>query len=223
MQQMRIFMKKALFVTFFHLLFFSSVGFSDPMVGETAPSFIIETPSGKLHFPEDFLGEWTLLFSVPNIKTPVCSLELTKCLEMMQEWKDLHCRPLLVTCHEGLQQQEWLSLTLQRLEEAGEKVLDPTFLLLLPDPEKKIVSTYQMIHPGVSKEKPLRATYLIDPKGKIRFLSFYPMKNGRNFEEIARILAAIQMSDENSKFTTSPDWQKGEDPINCAPCSQGLK
>jgi peroxiredoxin (alkyl hydroperoxide reductase subunit C) len=92
--------------------------------------------------------------------------------------------------------------------------------LLIPDPEKKVATLYGMIHMGVTSEKPIRSVFVIDPQGKIRFIAFYPMKNGRNFEEIARMIAAMQKTDEKGSYVTPPDWKIGDDPANCVPCSQ---
>jgi peroxiredoxin 2/4 len=202
-------------------VFFTSLGFSkEPKLGEMAPVFRVSTARGEISFPEDFLGQWTFLFSVPNIQTTLCTLELMKCLKMTEEWKSLDTQCLLLTCHESANQQQWVETTLEKLSKEGVKIQGEDLLLMIPDPEKKIAHLYGMIQPAITKEKPIRAVYLIDPLGKIRYISLYPMKNARSFEEIARLIAAMQKTDENSAFVTSPDWEKGEAPILCEPCSQ---
>ncbi len=216
-------MKCGFYKLFSIFVLFSSLVFSSELtLGEEAPSFQVGTQQGNRSFPGDFLGEWILLFSVPNLMTTVCTLELAKCLQMTQVWNDLRTRCCLLTCHEGSEQQKWLQTALQNMGPEGAKISQEDLPLLLSDPEKKIANLYGMIHPHVTSEKPIRSVFVIDPCGKIRFVAFYPMKNGRNFEEIARIIAAMQKTDEKSSYVTSPDWKMGESPMVCAPCA-GLK
>jgi len=59
-----------------------------------------------------------------------------------------------------------------------------------------------------SCNKKVRAVFLIDPESKVRALLYYPLSNGRNFQEIKRLLMAMQMSDEH-KVATPADWQPG--------------
>ena len=76
-----------------------------------------------------------------------------------------------------------------------------------------------MLDPKISKEKAIRTVFLIDPKGIVRASFFYPITSGRNFDEVTRLLAAIQLSDKNPKWVTPPSWQEGDDPIQCSACS----
>ena len=41
-----------------------------PLIGDKAPSFEAETTQGKIRFPEDFKGQWVILFSHPSDFTP---------------------------------------------------------------------------------------------------------------------------------------------------------
>ncbi len=211
-------MKLVYFQLFFFMVFLATCGGAKaPTLGENAPAFHVKTAQGEATFPDDFLGGWTLLMSVPNIMTPVCSMELAKCVQMAEQWKDLHIRTLVLTCHESAQQQFWLESVLQKEKKNASEENLP---FLVPDPEKKIAHLYGMIHPFVTNEKPIRALFVIDPVGKIRFVAFYPMKNGRNFEEITRIIAAMQQTDAHGGAVTLPDWKLGDETSICVPCTQ---
>jgi peroxiredoxin (alkyl hydroperoxide reductase subunit C) len=50
---------------------------------------------------------------------------------------------------------------------------------------------------------------------------YYPLSNGRNFDEILRLLIAMQTSDEH-KCATPADWQPGDDVIVPPPGSCGV-
>ena len=52
-----------------------------------------------------------------------------------------------------------------------------------------------MIQPGESTTKAVRAVFVIDPKGIIRTIIYYPLSLGRNFDELYRVLIALQTAD----------------------------
>jgi len=58
-----------------------------------------------------------------------------------------------------------------------------------------------------------RATFLIDPKGRIRYYSIYPREVGRNVCEILRTLAGVQYS-EATGLGVPAGWEPGEPGIN---------
>jgi peroxiredoxin (alkyl hydroperoxide reductase subunit C) len=58
----------------------------------------------------------------------------------------------------------------------------------------------------------VRATFLIDPTGIVRLLSYYPMATGRSLEELLRALAALQETDA-SGLSTPAGWQPGDEGV----------
>jgi len=69
-----------------------------------------------------------------------------------------------------------------------------------------------MMMPGESNTKAVRAVFVIDPKGVIRTIIYYPLSLGRNFDELYRIVIALQAADEFS-IATPADWRPGDDVI----------
>ena len=61
---------------------------------------------------------------------------------------------------------------------------------------------------GNANKENIRAVYIIDPKKVIQTILVYPKNIGRNFEEILRIIDALQLSQEK-KVSTPADWQVG--------------
>jgi peroxiredoxin (alkyl hydroperoxide reductase subunit C) len=66
-----------------------------------------------------------------------------------------------------------------------------------------------MIHPGESATAAVRSVFTIDPNKKIRLTLTYPMSVGRNFDEILRVIDALQLND-SAKVATPADWRKGD-------------
>ncbi len=69
-----------------------------------------------------------------------------------------------------------------------------------------------MLQPGESSTKAVRAVFFIDPKGVIRTIIYYPLAVGRNFDEIKRVLIALQTAD-NFSVALPADWRPGDDVI----------
>lgn len=69
-----------------------------------------------------------------------------------------------------------------------------------------------MLQPGESATKAVRAVFFVDPKGIIRAVIYYPLSLGRNFDEIKRVLIALQTAD-NFGVATPADWRPGDDVI----------
>jgi peroxiredoxin (alkyl hydroperoxide reductase subunit C) len=75
------------------------------------------------------------------------------------------------------------------------------------------VSTlYDMIDPKVSDTQAVRSVFIIDPELKIRLTMTYPMTVGRSFDEILRVIDALQLTDR-IPVATPADWRPGESVI----------
>jgi alkyl hydroperoxide reductase subunit AhpC len=55
----------------------------------------------------------------------------------------------------------------------------------------------------------VRTVYIIGPDKKIRAMLLYPMSNGRNFDEIIRLLDSIQLT-ETKGVATPVNWNRGD-------------
>ena len=71
---------------------------------------------------------------------------------------------------------------------------------------------YGMIQLGASNTQAVRAVFVIDPEGTVRAILYYPLSTGRNFQEIKRIIPALQKADSDN-VATPADWQPGDDTI----------
>ncbi|NLP12392.1 peroxiredoxin, partial [bacterium] len=63
-----------------------------------------------------------------------------------------------------------------------------------------------------SSTKAVRAVFIIDPKGVIRTIIYYPLSLGRNFDELYRALIGLQTADAFS-VALPADWRPGDDVI----------
>src|SRR5205085_3453223 len=83
---------------------------------------------------------------------------------------------------------------------------------IIADADKSVSSLYDMIHPNQSATATVRSLFVIDPAKKVRLMITYPMSTGRNFDEVLRVIDALQLTDGYS-VATPGNWKDGGDVI----------
>ena len=179
-----------------------------PLLGDPAPEFTAVTTQGTIHFPQDYEGKWVILFSHPADFTPVCTTEFMTFGSMIDEFKALNTELVGLSVDSLYAHIAWLR-KIQELEWNGKKNINITFPLI-EDIRMEIGAKYGMIQPGQSNTQAVRAVFIIDPKGIIRTILYYPLSTGRNFDEIKRIVIALQKADADN-CATPADWRPGDD------------
>lgn len=184
---------------------------SMPRIGEKAPSFKAVTTQGEINFPEQYEGSWVILFSHPADFTPVCTSEFMTFASMEQQFADVNCK-LVGLSVDGLYSHiAWLRTIKEKIEYKGMKNVEVKFPLI-EDITMEVAKKYGMIQPGESSTKAVRAVFFIDPKGVIRTILYYPLSLGRNFDELYRVIVALQAADAFS-VAMPADWRPGDDVI----------
>lgn len=185
--------------------------FSMPKIGEKAPEFKSVTTQGEINFPGDYRESWVILFSHPADFTPVCTSEFMTFASMEKQFNAANCK-LVGLSVDGLYSHiAWLRTIKEKIEYKGMKNVEVTFPLI-EDITMEIAGKYGMIQPGESNTKAVRAVFVIDPKGIIRTIIYYPLSLGRNFDELYRVVIALQTADEFS-VATPADWRPGDEVI----------
>jgi peroxiredoxin (alkyl hydroperoxide reductase subunit C) len=182
-----------------------------PRIGDKAPEFKAITTQGNINFPNQYAGSWVILFSHPADFTPVCTSEFMTFATREPEFNALNCQ-LVGLSIDGLYSHiAWLRTIKEKIEFKGMKNVEVKFPLI-EDITMEVAKKYGMIQPGESSTKAVRAVFVIDPKGIIRTIIYYPLSMGRNFDELLRVLKALQTADEY-QIATPADWQPGDDVI----------
>jgi peroxiredoxin (alkyl hydroperoxide reductase subunit C) len=182
-----------------------------PLIGEEAPAFSADTTQGPIKFPDDYKGKWVMLFSHPSDFTPVCTTEIMTCGAMAAEFRALNCELVGLSIDGTASHIAWLRTIAQKVKYKDMANVQVGFPIIA-DLKMDVAHKYGMIQPTASDTKTVRAVFLIDPHAKIRALVYYPLTNGRNFQEIKRLLIAMQTTDKYG-VATPADWQPGEDVI----------
>ena len=182
-----------------------------PLIGDKAPSFSAVTTQGKINFPDDFSGKWVILFSHPADFTPVCTTEFMTFASMEKDFEALNTT-LIGLSVDGLYSHiAWLRTIKEKIEFKGMKNVEVNFPLI-EDIKMDVAKKFGMIQPGSSSTQAVRAVFIIDPDAVVRAILYYPSSTGRNFDEIKRIVVALQKADAEG-VATPANWQPGDDVI----------
>jgi len=174
-------------------------------IGDTAPDFEIDTTQGKIRF-HDWIGDsWCFFFSHPADFTPVCTTEMGRTAQLAKEFQARNTKPLGLSTDTVEEHNKWIL----DVNDTQNTTLE---FPIVADPDHKVAQLYEMIHPGESDTAAVRSVYIVDPKKKIRLMMTYPMSVGRNFDEILRVIDALQTGDQYT-VATPADWRKGDDVI----------
>ncbi|HOJ33901.1 MAG TPA: peroxiredoxin [Candidatus Hydrogenedentes bacterium] len=190
-----------------------------PLIGEKAPAFVAETTQGTIRFPDDYKGKWVIFFSHPADFTPVCTTEFMTFAAMQPEFEKLNCALVGLSIDSTYSHIAWLRTIREKIEFNGMKNIEVTFPVI-SDLTMEVAKAYGMLQPAASSTQAVRAVFIIDPQSVIRSILYYPLSNGRNIEEIKRLVIAMQTSDKHH-IATPANWQPGDDVIVPPPGSCG--
>ena len=185
--------------------------YSLPLIGDKAPSFTAETTQGTINFPEDYKGKWVIFFSHPADFTPVCTTEFMTFAKMEPEFEKLNCKLIGLSIDSVFSHLAWLNTIKEKIEYKGMKGIEVKFPVIA-DLSMEVAKAFGMLQPNVSTTQAVRAVFIIDPEGIVRAVLYYPSSNGRNMDEIKRLLISLQLSDAE-KVATPANWMPGDDVI----------
>jgi len=174
-------------------------------LGDAAPNFTAQTTEGELDFHQ-WLGDgWGVLFSHPADYTPVCTTELGAVAKIKSEFAKRNVKVLAVSV-DGLESHHgWV-------KDINETQSCSMNFPIIADPDRKVATAYDMIHPNADTTATVRSVFVIGPDKKIKLTLTYPASTGRNFLELLRVIDSLQLT-AKFKVATPADWKDGEDCI----------
>jgi peroxiredoxin 2/4 len=173
-----------------------------PRIGEVAPDFVAETTQGVIKFSEWQGGKWVVLFSHPADFTPVCTTELAEFARKSDEFAKRDAKLIGLSIDSIHSHMAWLQNIKERL---GVEIPYP----LIADIDMKVAQKFGMLHPEASSTATVRAVFFINPDRKVQALVYYPLTNGRNIDEVIRLLDSLQTSAKHS-VATPANWRPGD-------------
>jgi len=168
-----------------------------PLIGDKFPEMIVKTTQGEIKLPVDYTGKWLMLFSHPGDFTPVCTTEFVAFEARREDFCKLNTELMGLSIDQVFAHLKWIEWIYDNL---GVEIQFP----IIADDQGNIAKRLGMIHPNKGTNT-VRAVFIIDNKGIIRAILYYPQEVGRNISEILRLIHALQV---NSKYqvSTPADW-----------------
>jgi len=180
-------------------------------LNEPAPDFTATSTHGEIKL-SDFEGKWIVLFSHPADFTPVCTTEMVEFARLQEAFRQRDTQLIGLSVDSIYAHIAWI----RNIEE---KFGVPIQFPIIADMDTKVAQLYGMIHPGAESTATVRCVFFIDPKRVVRSMIYYPLTNGRNTDEVLRILEALQMHDAHN-VATPANWRPGDPVIAKPPLTQ---
>ncbi len=172
-----------------------------PLIGDNFPELDVQTTHGNMSLPKDMKGKWFVLFSHPGDFTPVCTTEFVAFNKRYNKFKKLNTELVGLSIDQVFSHLKWTQWIKENLNET---IKFP----IIADGMGAVSEELGMIHPGKG-DNTVRAVFIVDAKGIVRAIMYYPQEVGRNVDEILRTVEALQISDKNG-VATPENWPNNE-------------
>src|SRR6056297_4079410 len=119
----------------------SEAGQTMPLIGDQFPEMEVETTHGTLSLPDEYEGEWLVLFSHPGDFTPVCTTEFVAFERHREAFEDLGVNLMGLSVdrvHSHIKWTEWIAENLD---------VDIQFPIIADD-QGTVAQQLGMLHPG---------------------------------------------------------------------------
>jgi len=157
-------------------------------IGDRIPNFTLQACVGLDSGKEfetiqntSYPGKWLLLYSWPMDFTFVCPTEIAEFEKRRADFADRDCQILGFSTDTHFVHLAW------RKQHPDLKNLGYP---MLADTKRELSSALGVLHQ--QEGVPLRASFLVDPQGVIRWVGVYDLSVGRSVDETLRVLDALQ-------------------------------
>jgi len=171
-----------------------------PLIGDKFPTLEVQTTHGKKKLPDAFKGKWFILFSHPADFTPVCTTEFVAFQKRYKDFKKLNTELIGLSVDQVFSHIKWEEWIKDNLK------IEIKFPIIADT--GKVANTLGLIHPNKGSST-VRAVFMVDPKGIIRAILYYPQELGRNMDEFLRMIKGFQVADKHG-VAIPANWPKNE-------------
>lgn len=172
-----------------------------PLIGDKFPEVEVQTTHGKIKLPDVYVDKWFIFFSHPADFTPVCTTEFVAFQKKYEEFKKINCELIGLSIDQVFSHIKWVEWIKNNLK------VEIKFPVIADD-TGRVSNLLGLVHPGKGTNT-VRAVFIVDPKGIIRAILYYPQELGRNMDEILRMVKGFQISDKNG-VAIPANWPDNE-------------
>jgi alkyl hydroperoxide reductase subunit AhpC/uncharacterized protein (DUF924 family)/CRP-like cAMP-binding protein len=181
-------------------------------IGDNVPNFNAETTIGPINF-HDFIGDsWCVLFSHPSDFTPVCTTELGATAKLGDEWGRRGTKVIGLSVDAAEDHDRWIA----DINETQHTLVN---FPIIADKDRRVSMLFGMLDAtnfrngaNLGQTMTVRSVFIISPAKRVELILSYPAYVGRNFEEILRVVDALQLS-AKYRVATPANWKPGDDTV----------
>jgi alkyl hydroperoxide reductase subunit AhpC/uncharacterized protein (DUF924 family)/CRP-like cAMP-binding protein len=181
-------------------------------IGDTVPDFTAETSMGPIDFHEFIGNSWCVFFSHPADFTPVCTTEFGVTAKLQHEWSTRGTKVIGLSVDGADDHERWIA-------DINETQHTQVNFPIIADKDRRVSMLFGMLDPttfrhgsSLGETMTVRSVFFISPSKRVELILTYPAFIGRNFNEILRILDALQLS-AKYRVATPANWQPGDDTV----------
>jgi len=171
-----------------------------PLLGDQFPQMEVQTTQGPVSLPGAYAGKWFLLFSHPADFTPVCTTEFVAFQKRYEKFKELNTELIGLSVDQVFSHIKWIDWIKDNLN------VEIKFPIITGT--EAIAARLGLIHPGKGTNT-VRAVFIVDPKGIVRAIMYYPQELGRNMDEFLRMIKGFQIADRDG-VAIPANWPNNE-------------
>jgi alkyl hydroperoxide reductase subunit AhpC len=181
-------------------------------IGDLVPDFEAETSLGPVRF-HDFVGDgWCVLFSHPADFTPVCTTEFGVTAKLSEEWRRRGVKVIGLSVDSAEDHALWI----QDIEDTQHVTVD---FPIIADKDRRVAMLFGMLDAtnfrhgqALGQTMTVRSVFIVSPAKRVELIITYPAYIGRNFDEILRVIDALQLSARH-RVATPANWNPGDDTV----------
>ena len=181
-------------------------------IGDSVPNFAAETSVGPIDF-HDFVGDsWCVLFSHPADFTPVCTTEFGATAKLEPEWRRRGVKVIGLSVDSAEDHARWIA-------DINDTQRTQVNFPIIADKDRRVSMLFGMLDPttfrhgaSLGETMTVRSVFIISPSKRVELIISYPAHIGRSFDEILRVLDALQLSAKH-RVATPANWRPGEDTV----------
>ena len=181
-------------------------------IGDSVPDFTAETSMGPINFHE-FIGDsWCVFFSHPADFTPVCTTEFGTTAKLVHEWRTRNTKVIGLSVDSADDHERWIA-------DINETQQTQVNFPIIADKDRRVSMLFGMLDPtnfrhgsSLGETMTVRSVFIISPSKRVELILSYPAYIGRNFNEILRVVDALQLS-AKYRVATPANWQPGDDTV----------
>ncbi len=141
---------------------------------------------------KDYKGKWLVLFFYPRDFTFVCPTEIRGFAKLYDEFKKIDTEILAASTDSVFSHKAWF-----------EKDLNEVEFPVLADTNHSLSRDYEVLNEDNGEAE--RGTFIIDPKGLLKYVVISDSNVGRSVDETLRVLKALQTGG-----LCPIDWEPGQ-------------